>query len=250
MAFAANFSRGSPTGAPELEALRRRHAHDGMYGLALVAGCLIGIGISWQAVLSEGARERLVTGWFGVTEDAGAASLPPRPEPVTFDDAPMALVAARPAMRPSSALKSPTTPRVMAEVGDIPLAALPERLLLDEGEKPTAAAPGPLATTEIVFAMNSSFLVSGDYTELRRLVAALPERGALRVAIAATVSDEPVKNGGALEAARYNQWLAERRAERVAEWLRRQVGERAAIEQELVPHDPSRRVTIDIRPAP
>lgn len=250
MAFAVDFSRGSPTGAAELEALRRRHAHDGVYGLALVAGCLIGIGISWQTVLSEGARERLVARWFGIAEEAGAASLPPRAEPTVFAEDRIALTAARPAMQPSPTLKSPTTPAVMAEVGDVPLAALPERLLLDEGEKPTAAAPGPSATTEIVFAMNSSFLVSGDYVELRRLVSALPEQGSLRVAIAATVSDEPVKNGGAAEAARYNRWLAERRAERVAEWLRRQVGERAAIEQELVAHDPSRRVTIDIRPAP
>lgn len=238
MAFAADLSRGGPTGAAELEALRRRRAHDGAYGLALVAGCLVGIGISWQAVLSEGARERLVAGWLGVTEDGGAAPQSPT------------LATAHPAMWPSTALKSPAAPAVVAEIGDGSSAALPERLLLDEGEVPAAVMPGPLATTEIVFAMNSSFLVPGDYTELRRLVAALPERGRLRVAVAATVSDEPVKNGGAVEAERYNRWLAERRADRVAEWLRRQIGERAAIATDLLPHDPSRRVTVGVRPAP
>ncbi|MGD9511639.1 MAG: hypothetical protein AB7I59_28915 [Geminicoccaceae bacterium] len=248
MAFAADFSRGGPTGAPQLEALRRRHAHDGIYGLALVAGCLIGIGLSWQTVLSEGARERLVAGLFGLSEDAGVG--PPAvtgPSILAADRTELGAVDA--AMRPSPAFKPPPLSSDMREGGDIP-AALPERLLLDEEEKPAAAVPGPSATSEIVFAMNSSFLVSGDYLELRRFVSALPEQGPLRVVIAATVSDEPLRNGDLREAARYNQWLAERRADRVAEWLRRQLGTRAALETGLVPHDASRRVTIDARPAP
>jgi hypothetical protein len=250
MAFAADFSRGNPTGAAALEALRRRHAHDGAYGLALVAGCLVGIGIAWQTVLSEGARARLVADLFGITEDVGAASRPASAAATIPAEDRIVRAAARPVMQPSPALKSPARPAVMAEVGGTLSAALPERLLLDEEEMPTAAAPGPLAATEVVFAMNSSFLLSGDYTGLRRLVSALPEQGRLRITVAATVSDEPVKNGGAVEAERYNRWLAERRADRVAEWLRRQIGERAAIETDLVPHDPSRRVTVGVRPAP
>ena len=75
MAFAADFSRGNPTGPGEFDVLRRRRAHEGIYSLSLVAGCLLGIAISWQAVLSESARERLVAGLFGVGEDV--AALPP-----------------------------------------------------------------------------------------------------------------------------------------------------------------------------
>ena len=152
-------------------------------------------------------------------------------------------------MNPSPALKSVAVPAAMPELGDALTSTLPARLALDE-EQAAASVPGPVAATEIVFAMNSSFFVSGDYDELRRLVSALPGRGALQVAIAATVSDEPLRNGDVTEAERYNLWLAERRAERVAEWLRGRLGERAAIATDLLPHDPSRRVTVAIRPAP
>ena len=179
-----------------------------------MAGCLLGIGISWQAVLSEGARDRLVAGLFGPAEEAAAR---------------MEVAAPRPAMAAS------------------PAPVLPERLLLDE-RTPAAAVPGPQGTTEIVFAVNSSFLLPADEVELRRFVASLPERGRLRLAIAASVSDEPLRNGDDAGAERYNRWLAGRRAERVADWLRRQLGKRAAIATELVPHDPSRRVTVAARP--
>ena len=109
MAFAADFSRGAPSDATALATLRRRHAHDRLYGLALVAGCLVGVGISWQAVLSEGARDRLVAGLFGPAEKAAAR---------------MEVAAPRPAMASS------------------PAPVLPERLLLDDGETERAADDG------------------------------------------------------------------------------------------------------------
>ena len=250
MAFAADFARGNPAGPGEFDVLRRRRAHEGIYSLSLVAGCLLGIGMSWQAVLSEGARERLVAGLFGAGEDVAALHAAGRaqaggPTPtsgVRSDAAPVA-------MNPSPELKSVAVSAAMPELGDALSSTLPARLSLAE-EKAAASVPGPVAATEIVFAMNSSFLVSADYNGLRRLVSALPERGSLQVAIAATVSDEPLRNGDVTEAERYNRWLAERRAERVAEWLRGRLGERAAIATDLVPHDPSRRVTVAIRPAP
>ena len=223
MAFAANLSRGDPSDSRARETLRRRHAHDGLYGLALVAGCLVGIGISWQAVLSEGARDRLVAGLFGPAEEAAVR---------------MEVAAPPPAMVAAPAFEAKDRP-----------AALPERLLLDEKTR-AAAVPSPQGTAEIVFAVNSSFLVAGDYAELRRFVASLPEQGRLRLAIAASVSDEPLRTGDEAAAGRYNRWLAGRRAERVADWLRSQLGKRAAIATELVPHDPSRRVTVAARAAP
>lgn len=248
MASAIDFPSGNPAGAAELEAMRRRHAHDGVYGFALVVGCLVGIGLSWQTVLSEGARERLVASLFGVAAETGTGSRPAADAPTRPAGDMIALAAAPPAIEPSPALKSPLVLEAMPQRGAGRSAELPERLLLDEEDKP-AAAQDSLATTEIVFAMNSSFLLPGDYSELRRLASALPEEAVVRVAIAATVSDEPLRNGDVEEAGRYNRWLAERRAERVAEWLRRRIGDRATIEIDLLPHDPTRRVTVDIRPA-
>jgi hypothetical protein len=249
MAFAADFARGNPAGSGEFDVLRRRRAHEGIYSLSLVAGCLLGIGISWQTVLSEGARDRLVAGLFGAGEDMEVLTPPAASKLSVLADERSALDAAPVAMNPSPELKSVAVSAAMPELGDALSSTLPARLSLAE-EKAAASVPGPVAATEIVFAMNSSFLVSADYNGLRRLVSALPERGSLHVAIAATVSDEPLRNGDVTEAERYNRWLAERRAERVAEWLRGRLGERAAIATDLVPHDPSRRVTVNIRPAP
>ena len=174
-------------------------------------------------VVPQAELDRLVAGLFGPAEEAAVR---------------MEVAAPPPAMVAAPAFEAKDRP-----------AALPERLLLDE-KTPAAAVPSPQGTTEIVFAVNSSFLVAGDYAELRRFVASLPEQGRLRLAIAASVSDEPLRTGDEAAAGRYNRWLAGRRAERVADWLRRQLGKRAAIATELVPHDPSRRVTVTAWPAP
>jgi hypothetical protein len=47
------------------------------------------------------------------------------------------------------------------------------------------------------------------------------------------------------EAKRYNAWMAERRAQRVVEWLEENAGERSVIITErLVENDPSREVRL------
>ena len=128
---------------------------------------------------------------------------------------------------------------------------LPDRLELDEDEiLPARRQAEPTITTEIAFAMNSSFLVPADIAILRRVVGTVPASGPFRLNLAATVSDDPVKNGPPAEAQRYNHWLAQRRADRVAEWLRRQTGDRAHIEIDFLPHDSSRRVRIGVWPVP
>ena len=251
MAAAALPPRAVADAPPEVVSLRRqRYLEDRAYTLALVAGCLLGIGISWQAVLSDGARARLMAGLFGLTERAGVAELavageplPPAPEGISPPPAP-------PTLRPGSTPEVSTpsrTPATLVRAASVPL---PERLVLDdENESAVAAAPKPLTTAEIVFAINSSYLGPSDVAELRRLVAAAPRAARLRLAIVATVSDEPLKNAGSDAAERYNRWLAERRADRIAEFLRRHVREPVSVEIAFLPHDASRRVTVDVWPA-
>jgi hypothetical protein len=66
----------------------------------------------------------------------------------------------------------------------------------------------------------------------------------------ATVSDDRVKGATLKEAQRYNRWLAERRLERVASWLRQHARAELAIEPGFIDQDRSRRVTISARQLP
>ena len=213
-----------------------------------MAGCLVGVGLAWQAVLSDGARERVIDrlfGWDGngAVSAVGSPQLP-TPAPDTFPMAPAADIPA-PAPEPS------TMSGTVVEQRAAPVSPLPDRLELDEGEVlPAHGQAEPTITTEIEFAMNSSFLVPADIAVLRRVVAVVPASGPFRLSLAATVSDDPVKNGPPAEAQRYNHWLAQRRADRIAELLRRQTGDRAQIEIEFLPHNSSRRVRIGVWPVP
>jgi hypothetical protein len=226
------------------ESLVPHQTDDSVYTLALVAGCLVGIGLAWQAVLSDGARERVIDRLFGWDEGGAASAVDSARRPVSVPDAsPKA-----PAVETHATAPEPSIMSVAAvERPARPAPPLPERLELGEVEVlPAYGQAVSTITTEIVFAMNSSFLVPADIAVLRRIVGAVPASGPFRLSLAATVSDDPVKNGPPAEAQRYNRWLAQRRADRIAEWLRRQTGDRARIEIDFLPHDSSRRVRIGV----
>ncbi len=100
---------------------------------------------------------------------------------------------------------------------------------------------------EIVFDVNSSYLPKGAAAELRRFLDGLPAGGTVRLELVAAVGGGDVK-GPSGSGARYNRWLAERRLERVATWLRENAGRRRLeIDTGFVEDDPSRRVTIRLR---
>lgn len=250
MAAAALPSRVGAGAPPEITSLRRqRHLEDRAYTLALVAGCLLGIGISWHAVLSDGARTRLMAGLFGFTERAGVADLAVAAEPLPLAAEGISPPPVRPILQPASTPEASTPTRAPAPPVRAASVPLPERLVLDdENDSAVAAAPKPLTTAEIVFATNSSYLGPSDVAELRRVVAAAPRDARLRLAIVATVSDEPLKDTGTVAADRYYRWLAQRRAERIAEFVRRHVREPLSVEIAFLPHDASRRVSIDVWP--
>jgi len=69
----------------------------------------------------------------------------------------------------------------------------------------------------------------------------------LQVAVSGTTKVVGAKS--AQEAARYNKWLAERRLERVQDWLLKNGAAQAlSIKPEYVAEDDSRRVTVRVAP--
>jgi hypothetical protein len=248
---------------------RRHAAEDDGYAAALLAGCVIGIMLAWPMVLSESARARLlgaVAAYPPVTAVV-AASGSGRPAPAAFaaaatagsgmparDERPQQYVLAK---WPAPAVGSAGGSAARAAMPARPVAQpLPERLMLPEEVEPPLPAPAPaVAETpavelEIVFDINSSFLPPGAVAALEDVLGRLPVGGSASLALQASVSDDGVRGGRAGEAQRYNRWLAERRLERVAAWLREHARLDLAIEPGFREHDPSRRVLLSTRQLP
>jgi hypothetical protein len=102
-------------------------------------------------------------------------------------------------------------------------------------------------TLVITFPTNSSYFPPETPEQLQKLVAGLEGQQPLEVVLQAAVSgsDQVVGANSLEEAARYNQWMAERRLERVEKWLLENLGEgRVTIEPEYLANDDSRRVVV------
>ncbi len=232
---------------------RPKIAGDRALALALLAGCVIGLALSWHTVLSESARERIaetVTGFGsvpgmvdGVPAQASAehGMNPPAPR------RPEAALAVWPEVPPAS----PSVPESSRPEAVPPAADLPAVLL---AASPPPAPPAPVAmreeAMEVTFQLNSSFLPAGATESLQRFLGHLPQDRPLRLELRATVSDDGVKTDDAVAAARYNRWLAERRVARIKEFVERHGGGRITVTTGFVEHDPSRRVLIGARSAP
>lgn len=113
------------------------------------------------------------------------------------------------------------------------------------GSVAAAATPGSL---EIVFDNNSSYLPKGAVAELRAFLKALPAGTPSEVELVAAVGGADVKERSGASGVRYNRWLAERRLNRVADWLKENAGgRRLKIITAYQEDDPSRRVTLRAR---
>jgi outer membrane protein OmpA-like peptidoglycan-associated protein len=130
------------------------------------------------------------------------------------------------------------------------LAAAPER-----AAKPPAGDAkverSPEGDLIITFATNSSYFPSGAAARLRELLAGIDADGRYEVTLQVAVSGTTKVVGAksAQEAARYNKWLAERRLERVQDWLLKNGAAQAlSIKPEYVAEDDSRRVTVRVAP--
>ena len=130
------------------------------------------------------------------------------------------------------------------------LAATPER-----AAKPPAGDAmverSPEGDLIITFATNSSYFPAGAAARLRELLAGIDGDGRYEVTLQVAVSGTTKVVGAksAQEAARYNKWLAERRLERVQDWLLKNGAAQAlSIKPEYVADDDSRRVTVRVAP--
>lgn len=114
---------------------------------------------------------------------------------------------------------------------------------------PSKPAPVPPQTLTITFDVNSSYFPASLNGRLRRLATDLEPGQAYAVRLTGSVGTDPVENGGPADAAAYNRWIAERRVDRVADFLDDHAdGAELTIERSFARQDPSRRVVVSIRP--
>jgi hypothetical protein len=118
----------------------------------------------------------------------------------------------------------------------------------------TAAKAAPSGRAErlaIVFPTNSSYFPPGANERLRSLLRELAQDRAYEIVLQSSVSGSQQVVGAETteEAMRYNQWLAERRLERVLEWLDRNAAGRAlTFRRDYRAGDESREVVLEVRP--
>jgi hypothetical protein len=130
------------------------------------------------------------------------------------------------------------------------IAAAPQRApkpAANDGKVESAAEGGLIIT----FPTNSSYFPSGTAARLRELLAGIDADSRYEVTLQVAVSgtSKVVGAKSAEEAARYNKWLAERRLERVQNWLAKNAAAEAlSIKPEYVGDDDSRRVTVRVAP--
>ena len=103
----------------------------------------------------------------------------------------------------------------------------------------------------ITFATNSSYFPPGTTRRLGVLLGSMTagERYRVRLEVGVSGSDTVVGATTAEEARRYNTWLAERRMQRVREWLDENAADRQLeIEPAFQADDSSRRVVVRVAP--
>ena len=158
---------------------------------------------------------------------------------------------------PEAAISRPPAPRdplataalapVEARAGSsIAETAAPETTVAAiDPELPRAAGMAGSPALAITFAMNSSYFPADASRELRAFLDSLPSEGPLEIELSGAVGTSGVRGASGEEAQRYNAWMAERRIERVVEWLEKNAGGRQmTFTERLVEDDPSRQVRL------
>jgi outer membrane protein OmpA-like peptidoglycan-associated protein len=141
------------------------------------------------------------------------------------------------------AAKEPAAPAAPEVVAALPAPS---------SEQPaTPAAAGAEALT-ITFPSNSSYFPPGTDTQLQALLRQLAEDRHYQVILQAAVSGSQKVVGAESpdEAVKYNQWLAERRVDRVRSWLDQNAsGNALVVKPEYRDNDESRQVVVRLIPA-
>ena len=103
---------------------------------------------------------------------------------------------------------------------------------------------------ELTFDNNSSYLPDGAGAELRRWLGTLPAGKGYTIRVTAAVNGVG-KDSAATAQGRYDRWIAERRANRVAQWLEKNAQVRKLkMAQGYAENDGSRRVVLEAHPIP
>jgi outer membrane protein OmpA-like peptidoglycan-associated protein len=122
----------------------------------------------------------------------------------------------------------------------------------DQGLEPQSKAEwGQEGSVAITFAINSSYFPPGTSDALNSLVDRMANGARYRVQLQVGLggSDKVAGATNPEEAMRYNKWLAERRMNRVKEWLTVNARDRQLeIESEFLADDSSRRVVVRAMP--
>lgn len=119
----------------------------------------------------------------------------------------------------------------------------------DEARMAALAEGEPVGEASVTFDVNSSFFSGGHSQTLRAFVESLPEGRRYTVRLAVAVGSGDVEDATPEEARRYNRWMAERRADRVEEWLASNAGGRDFVfRREYRENDNSRQVAIEALP--
>ncbi len=185
----------------------------------------------------------------------------PTPTPVQASEPPAPVVEPQ-AVVAESKQPAPVEPPAPAEV-----AAAPEPVVA-AAPPPAEPAPAPASTPvsapeptpatgdelpgpAIVFAVNSSFFSGSASRDLKAFVEQLPRDAEVEIELAAAVGTGDVRDADPAEAKRYNAWMAERRLQRVAEWLTSNAGPRQLkLQEQFIENDPSREVRLQARVLP
>ena len=261
------WSRLLPSAAPSLAPgfpipLRRHAVDDNAYTAALLVGCLIGVGLAWGVILGEGGRGRILGAMAGLDTSVSQveASEPQLPVPGSTADNGILGRPSRPQQYDACHVAGNYGPiggnsegrgasRRQA-CGRAPTRASGAGRREDPGR--ASAARGGSVRGGTGDRLRRQQQLSGAGRNLGAAWAGLGTAGwrPYRLALQAAVSDDGVKGAKPKEAERYNRWLAERRLDRVATWLREHAELELAIEPGFIEHDPSRRVTLSARQVP
>jgi outer membrane protein OmpA-like peptidoglycan-associated protein len=168
----------------------------------------------------------------------------------------------QPASQPETAAAPATKPAPVAvapaPAGNVEQPAKPRETGTVVAAKPASAASPPASDGKvesgdgrlvITFATNSSYFPAGATRRLRQLIAGLESGSKYQVSVQVAVSGSTKVVGARSpqEAAAYNKWLAERRLERVENWLREHAAAALTFKPEYVT-DESRQVVVQLAP--
>ncbi len=177
-----------------------------------------------------------------VTQALPAVS--PSPAQAVADRSAAKPIASQPEAKAAAGAGGEPAARQAAEV----VAALPERA--EPPAKPAVAAAGQQELV-ITFPTNSSYFPPGTGTQLHALFQHLADGQHYQVVLQTSVSGSQKVIGAetAEEAAQYNQWLAERRIDRVRSWLDENAdGKALAVKPEYRANDDSRQILVRLVP--